>query len=158
MGSVQFSTEPFNLMKKNSFKNSGLANSKAIDLSVVEGGKHGPKIVMASKVGREGGREGGRSKGKMIDLSVVRGDKHGPKLTWAVFSHIPLPSLPPSLPPSPLPQGKKSHNKPATSSHQTPLNKAFRTSSKSIKALTEKSGYRKDLQHAALARYTLLKR
>lgn len=103
VGSVQFSTEPFNLMKKNSFKNSGLANSKAIDLSVVEGGKHGPKIVMASK-------------------------------------------------------GKKSHNKPATSSHQTPLNKAFRTSSKSIKALTEKSGYRKDLQHAALARYTLLKR
>ena len=66
VGSVQFSNEPFNLMKKNSFKNSGLANSKAIDLSVVEGGKHGPKIVMSSKVGREGGREGGYNKIRLL--------------------------------------------------------------------------------------------
>ncbi|TFJ82385.1 hypothetical protein NSK_006296 [Nannochloropsis salina CCMP1776] len=103
VGGVQFSSEPFNLAKKNSFKNSGLANSKAVDLSVAEGGKYGPKITMATK-------------------------------------------------------GKKSLKKPATLANETPLNKAFATSVRSIKGVTEKSGYRKDLQPIALARYSLLKR
>jgi len=70
---VQFSSEPFNLAKKNSFKNSGLANSKAVDLSVVEGGKYGPKITMATKVGRgEGGSEGGREGGIAVWAATLR--------------------------------------------------------------------------------------
>ena len=48
-GAVQFSSEPGNLMNVNTFKYSGLANSKAIDLQAkTNGDKH--RVVMGKKV------------------------------------------------------------------------------------------------------------
>jgi large subunit ribosomal protein L28e len=44
-GAVQFSSERGNLMNVNSFKYSGLANSKAIDISIGAGG-----ITLSQKV------------------------------------------------------------------------------------------------------------
>ena len=129
-----------------SFKNSGLANSKALDVSVVEGGKHGPKIVFSSKVRQ--------------CLPPTHPPIHPP--THPVEQRClppPISPQPPTRFPCPAPhsnrlvllfpthppthlykQAKKSLSKPATLAHKTPLNKAFRTSVKSITGLTKKSG------------------
>lgn len=51
-GSITLCAEPYNLTKKNSFKDSGLANERAIDLRAVED-KADPKkvaLVLTTKV------------------------------------------------------------------------------------------------------------
>ena len=50
-GSVQFSKEPGNLLGVHSFKYSGLANNKAIDLQATTGPK--ATVVLKKKVGRK---------------------------------------------------------------------------------------------------------
>lgn len=47
-GSVQFSSEPGNLLNVNTFKYSGLANSKTVDLQATLG--KGSKVIMQKKV------------------------------------------------------------------------------------------------------------
>ena len=48
-GSVQFSKEPGNLLNVNTFKYSGIANQRTIDISVVAGNKR-PYIVLKKRV------------------------------------------------------------------------------------------------------------
>ena len=58
-GVTTFSAEPSNLTSQHSFKYSGIANSKAIKFTVVEGetaGKKDVKIVMALKVAKNGSK------------------------------------------------------------------------------------------------------
>jgi hypothetical protein len=53
-GTITLTAEPFNLTKKNTFKDSGLANSSAmgVELKEVEDpkDKYGPKLVLTTKV------------------------------------------------------------------------------------------------------------
>jgi hypothetical protein len=56
-----------------------------------------------------------------------------------------------------LVQSKKGLTKPGKMAVKTPLNKHFRRSAKTIKAVGDRY-YRRDLQGAALARFSLLKR
>jgi len=51
-GAVQFSCEPGNLMGVHSFKYSGIANKKTVDLQVTQAstGKKDSKVVMTKKV------------------------------------------------------------------------------------------------------------
>ena len=48
-GSVQFSSEPGNLLNVNTFKYSGIANQRTIDLSTVAGDKK-PYVVLKKRV------------------------------------------------------------------------------------------------------------
>ena len=49
-GSVQFSSEPGNLMNVNTFKYSGLANNKTIDLQIATDDKKRSRVVLTKKV------------------------------------------------------------------------------------------------------------
>ena len=51
-GSVQFSSEPGNLLNVNTFKYSGIANQRTIDLSTVAGDKR-PYVVLKKRVSSE---------------------------------------------------------------------------------------------------------
>ena len=49
-GSVQFSSEPGNLMNVNTFKFSGIANNKTIDLKIAKDDKKRSRVVLTKKV------------------------------------------------------------------------------------------------------------
>ena len=49
-GSVQFSSEPGNLMNVNTFKFSGVANNKTIDLKIAKDDKKRSRVVLTKKV------------------------------------------------------------------------------------------------------------